>query len=168
MHGSVLLCVRFWLPQHMNETVFLGYFLLQPVYDFTCIRVEFWTTHFLMTELDCPKVAVCGFTGRSTPVTYQLEVLEISPESGPREKRKGVGDCQVIKWGASVDQKPEFRSCVKVEVAVLGSASQLVLTVSVHGKQHWSGSPGLPVPNNPYGLCRRKATLKWQSWATRP
>ena len=45
-----------------------------------------------MTELDCPKVTVCGFTGRST-----LEVLEISPESGPREKRKGVGDCQVIK-----------------------------------------------------------------------
>ena len=35
-----------------------------------------------------------------------------------------------------MDQKPEFRSCVKVEVAVLGSASLLVLMVSVHGKQH--------------------------------
>ena len=34
-------------------------------------------------------------------------------------------------------QASELRSCVKVEVAVLGS----------------------PVPNSPYGLCGRKATL---------
>ena len=169
IHFSALFCVRFWpFAQHMNETVFLGYFLLQPVYDFTCIRVEFWNSHFLMTELDCPKVTVCGFTGRSNPVTYQLEVWEISPESGSGEKRKGVGDCQVIKWSASVDQKPELRSCVKVQVAVLGSASLLVLMVSVDGKQHWSGCPGLPVPVSPYDLCARKATLKWLSWATRP
>ena len=30
----------------------------------------------------------------------------------------------------------ELRSCVKVEVAVLGSPSLIVLTVSVDGKQH--------------------------------
>jgi len=30
----------------------------------------------------------------------------------------------------------EFRSCVKVEVAVLGSPSLIVLMVSVEGKQH--------------------------------
>ena len=53
----------------------------------------------------------------------------------------------------------EVRSCVKVEVAVLGSA----------------------VPNSPYGLCGRKATLnvlqselrtvcksRWPSWAPCP
>ena len=67
----------------------------------------------------------------------------------------------------------ELRSCVKVEVAVLGSQS-LVRTVSVDVKQHYlkkprfrgqelcesrGGRPGLPVPNGLYGLCGRKATL---------
>ena len=33
-------------------------------------------------------------------------------------------------------QSPELRSCVKVEVAVLGSPSLTVLTVSVDVKQH--------------------------------
>ena len=33
---------------------------------------------------------------------------------------------------------PELRSCVKVEVAVLGSPSLTVLTVSVDVKQHWT------------------------------
>jgi len=36
-------------------------------------------------------------------------------------------------------QESELKSCVQVEVAA---------------------SPGLPVPNSPYGLCGRKATLK--------
>ena len=65
-----------------------------------------------------------------------------------------------------------LRSCVKVEVAVLGS---IVRTVSVDVKQHWTrtlgpfraqevcesrgGRSGLPGPNSPYGLCGRKATL---------
>ena len=63
---------------------------------------------------------------------------------------------------------------MKVEVAVLGSPSLIVCTVSVDVKQHWtndwtvrarelcerqSGRSGLPVPNSLYGLCRRKATL---------
>ena len=63
---------------------------------------------------------------------------------------------------------------MKVEVAVLGSLFQTVLMVSVDVKQHLNrnvsfraqelrdsggGRPGLPVPNNPYGLCGRKATL---------
>ena len=39
--------------------------------------------------------------------------------------------------GSGQPNTPEFRSCVKVEVALLG----------------------LPVPNSPYGLCGRKATL---------
>ena len=61
-------------------------------------------------------------------------------------------------------------SCVKVEVVVLGSPSLIVRTVSVDVKQHWTqaeqelwesrgGCPGLPVPNSPYGLCGRGATL---------
>ena len=66
----------------------------------------------------------------------------------------------------------EFRSRVKVEVAVLSSPSIVVRTVSVDVKQHWNtavrtwepcesrgGRPELPVPNSPYGLCGRKATL---------
>ena len=64
---------------------------------------------------------------------------------------------------------------MKVEVAVLGSPSLIVLMVSVDVKQHKTrtalefrvqelcesrgGRPGLPVPNSPYGLCGRKATL---------
>ena len=65
-----------------------------------------------------------------------------------------------------------LRSCVKVEVTVLGSPSLIILMVSVDVKQHstWNSDtqelcesrgdrPGLPVPNNPYGLCGRKATF---------
>ena len=58
------------------------------------------------------------------------------------------------------------RSSVRVEVDVLGSLSLILLMVSVDVKQHWTGAvwmsrwrPGLPVPNSPYGLCGRKATL---------
>ena len=47
----------------------------------------------------------------------------------PEAKKTAVGSGQ--------EGDSEFRSCVKVEVAVLGS----------------------PVPNSPYGLCGRKATL---------
>ena len=74
-----------------------------------------------------------------------------------------------------------LRSCVKVEVAVLGSPSVISPVVSVDIKQHWIG---LPVPNSPYGLCGRKAALnslnnnwsqspwavwrkRWTSWAPR-
>ena len=68
-------------------------------------------------------------------------------------------------------ERIEPRRCEKVEVDVLGSPSLIVLTVSVHVKQHLNnraqelcesrgGRPGLPVPNSPYGLCGRKATLK--------
>ena len=62
---------------------------------------------------------------------------------------------------------------MKVEVAVQGSPSLISLMVSVDVKQHFNenrdraqelcesrgGHPGLPVPNSPYGLCGRKATL---------
>ena len=65
---------------------------------------------------------------------------------------------------------------MKVEVAVLGSLSSLNKpTVSVDVKQTLQptmciyrvqelcesrgGSPGLPVPNSPYGLCGHTATL---------
>ena len=67
---------------------------------------------------------------------------------------------------------------MKVEVAILGSLSLMVLMASVDVKQHWTelkdrcnraqelcesraGHPGVPVPNSPYGLCGRKATLNW-------
>ena len=65
---------------------------------------------------------------------------------------------------------------MKVEVAVLGSPSLIVLIVcgskatfeEVHYKApelcgSRGGRPGLPVPNNPYGLCGRKATLNQSS-----
>ena len=60
---------------------------------------------------------------------------------------------------------------MKVEVAVLGSQSLIVLLVSVDVKQHLKkfrvqelcesrgGRPGLSVPKSPYGLCGRTATL---------
>ena len=68
-------------------------------------------------------------------------------------------------------------SCVKVEVAVLGSPSLTVLMVSVDLKatfkaddeaviraqelcESGGGRPGLPVPDSPYGLYGSKATLK--------
>ena len=63
---------------------------------------------------------------------------------------------------------------MKVEVAVLGSPSLTVRTVSVDVsnilrssifrvqelcESRLGGRPGLPVPNSPYGLCGRKATF---------
>ena len=56
---------------------------------------------------------------------------------------------------------------MKVEVAVMGSPSLIVLMVSVDVKpfraqdlcESRGGRHGLPVPNSPYGLCGRKATL---------
>ena len=68
----------------------------------------------------------------------------------------------------------ELRSCVGVEVAVLGSPSLInkphgfcghKATLKKKGKfgaqelcARWGGHPGLPVPNKPYGFCGRKAT----------
>ena len=63
---------------------------------------------------------------------------------------------------------------MKVEVAVLGSPSLISLMISVDVRQHRTdviraqepcesrgGRPGLPVPNKPYDLCGRKATLNY-------
>ena len=85
----------------------------------------------------------------------------------------------------------EIRSCVKVEMAIPGSPSPIILMVSVDVKQHLKkekthtsgnselelyylraqelcesrgGCPRLPVPNSPYGLCARKATLNLKCW----
>ena len=70
----------------------------------------------------------------------------------------------------------ERRSCVKVEVAVLGSPQSLtILKVSADVEaalekeepafraqelceSRGGGLPALPVINSPYSLCRRKAT----------
>ena len=57
---------------------------------------------------------------------------------------------------------------MKVEVAVLGFPSLIVLMVSVDVKQHWtrnvlefqSSRAGLPVHNKPDGLCGQKAPWK--------
>ena len=65
----------------------------------------------------------------------------------------------------------ELRSRVKVEVAVMGSPSLIVLKVSVDvyiATLNWlelrncesrGGRHGLPVPNSPHSLCGRIATL---------
>ena len=72
---------------------------------------------------------------------------------------------------------------MKVEVATLTYPSLISLMVSVDIKHHVyfvdvmqhrlnrarelcesrGGRPGLPVPNSPYGLCGRKATLNLNS-----
>ena len=89
-----------------------------------------------------------------------------------------------LSLGRPVQRRPDgngmqsaLRSCVKVEVDVLGPQSLIVLTVSVDVKQHLKmkkkyrsnrtqelcesrgGRPGLPVPNSPDGVCGRKVTL---------
>ena len=66
---------------------------------------------------------------------------------------------------------------MKVEAAVLGSPSLIILMVSVVVKQHvkkLGGCVGVevdvlgfPSPNSPYGLCGRKATLN-SSFTARP
>ena len=67
-------------------------------------------------------------------------------------------------------QEADPRSCVKVEVDVLGSPSLIVRMVRICGLniqlaigralcESRGGRLGLPVPNSPYGLCGRKATI---------
>ena len=69
----------------------------------------------------------------------------------------------------------ELRSCVKAEVAVLVYPSLVFLMVSVDinitererraqelcESRGGRPAPPLPVPDIPYGLCGRKATLNW-------
>ena len=50
----------------------------------------------------------------------------------------------------------ELRSCVKVEVAVLGSPSLIVLTVSVDVKQHWTNSTRFRSQRNLAGYVIKK------------
>ena len=67
-----------------------------------------------------------------------------------------------------------LRSCVKVEVAVLGSpcltACGRKATLNLNSEppevceRRVCGRPGLPVPNSPYGLCGRKETLKQRTF----
>ena len=65
------------------------------------------------------------------------------------------------QWGES-----EFRSCVKVEVDVLGSPSLMVRTVSVDVKRHTELEPSSSELRSCVkaevadGFCGRKATLK--------
>ena len=63
----------------------------------------------------------------------------------------------------------ELRSCVKVEVDVLGSPSLIVLMVSACGRKATLNCSlselrscvkvEVDVPNSPYGFCGRKASL---------
>ena len=65
----------------------------------------------------------CGLCGLKATLNFQLcESRGGRPNSG----RKATLKCSIS----------EFRSCVKVEVAVLGSPSLIVLTFSVDVKQH--------------------------------
>ena len=73
-------------------------------------------------------------------------------------------------------------SCVKVDLTVLGSPCLISLVVSVDVKQHErrsegsrakdlcesrGGRSGLPVPDSPYALCERKASVNLNSRAQR-
>ena len=57
----------------------------------------------------------------------------------------------------------ELRSCVKVEVAVLGSPSLVVLMVSVEADQHLNSNTTLS-PQSPGAVWKSR----WPSWAPRP
>ena len=65
-----------------------------------------------------------------------------------------------------------LRSCVDVEVDVLGSTSHRVRTVSMSQELCGcrGGRPGLHVPQSPHGLYVSGAVWmsRWTSWATRP
>ena len=86
-------------------------------------------------------------------------------------------ECLCVKLETGRSVTTELRSCVKVEMAVLGSPSLIILIVSVSVKQHLKnralelcecrgGRPGLPVHNSAHGFGGRKATLNWNSETT--
>ena len=112
-----------------------------------------WTKVWLGVAARCPGKAL--WVRRCTQFHATAPLVSLYP-------------CAQLKRGNST----KVRSCVKVEVAVLGSLSLMVLRVSVDVKQLWTwtfrtqklcesrgGCPGLPVPSGPEGLCGRKATL---------
>ena len=85
-----------------------------------------------------------------------------------------AGPSTQLKTGYSYSRRPHSSGAVRIEAAVLGSQSLIVLVVSVDVKQHWiwtqtlraqelcesrGGRPGLPVSSSPDGLCGRKAAL---------
>ena len=110
-----------------------------------------------------------SFCGRQT--IFEDKFLELCESRGGRPRlpvlNKPYGFCG---RRAIFEDKEELRSCVKVEVAVLGSPSIINLMVSVDVKQYLKirvrglcesrgGRPGLPVLNKPYGFSGRKATV---------
>ena len=130
---------------------------------------------FPCTNNDHNQIAPCGMIKKKLKLNW-IDWIELNiglswniirpPEIRDIEKR---------------DASSEFRGCVKVEVAVLGSRSLIELMLSVDVEQHWfeeeeeevdcraqdlcesrGGRPGLPVLNRTYALCGRKATLIWR------
>ena len=55
--------------------------------------------------------------------------------------------------------RTELRSCVEIEVAILGSSSLIVRTVSVNVKQHWTGTR--------WQSSGAVWKSRWTSWAPR-
>ena len=62
---------------------------------------------------------------------HRVELVKVNGQSA-----KVVGSFKYLGLFDSITLLSEVRSCVKVEVAVLGSRSLIVLTVSVNVKQH--------------------------------
>ena len=62
---------------------------------------------------------------------HRVELVKVNGQSA-----KVVGSFKYLGLFDSITLLSEVRSCVKVEVAVLGSPSLIVLTVSVNVKQH--------------------------------
>ena len=134
--------------------------------------------------------------------SFFMNFFLLSKERRPGQDVQRWFGYEFIRWLSAYTYikkgrgRTELRSCVKVEVSVLGSPSLIVLMTSVDVRQHWTrthiraqqlcetrgGRPGIPVPNSPYGFCGRKANFnlnsqqstgavwksRWTSWAPRP
>ena len=114
---------------------------------------------YCVRQADAFQTSVSTHIHKLIGVTGEYTYMDATESLGESELRRcvnrevGLGShslCHfhpsLISRTVSVDvnhrQRRSFgesalRSCVKVEVAVLGSPSLIVLTVSVHGKQHW-------------------------------
>ena len=79
------------------------------------------------------------------------------PNRAPRPY--GICGCKATLNKRTIQKRPELRSCVKVEVAVLGSPSLTARTVSVDERQH-----GTELSQSSVAVWKSR----WLSWAPRP
>ena len=122
-----------------------------------------WRTTEVAVVSSPSLIVLCG---RKATFNLNFQCFRVQELCEGRGGRPGLPAPNSLMVSVDVKQHwtnrlcSELRSCVKVEVAVLGSLSLIVLTVSVDGKQQWTWTCKASAPDSVW-------KWRWPSWATR-